>query len=349
MIHFMIRPQSIISFVVMGLLALIVGAANANAQAAKSGSQPVVELRAGSSLPKGDPLSDSVDKFAEMVAEKTKGEVIVRVFYQALGVEHPLLQAVQSGSVDIGMITNGNANRYTDAYLVFDLPFLFKRYDNLLDVVNTPVGANAIARFEKDTGLKHLYMISFGSGRDIQTRNKALRVPDDIKGLKIRVISTPVELAIFKAWGANPTPVDWGQTYTALQQGVVDGMQSNIGPVWGGKFYEVAKHDIRLEYTCSFEELFISQKKFESLSQGHQKAILDAAQAAEAWTRHDASARLESMLKSLAEHGMTVYYPIPSEYAQWVSIREKVWREVAEQQKGKFDLELATKLFNAQK
>jgi TRAP-type C4-dicarboxylate transport system substrate-binding protein len=258
------------------------------------------------------------------------------------------VQGAQTGGVDIGMISNGNASRFTDAYLVLDLPFLFKRNDDLLDFMNAPLGKKMVGVFEKSTGLKHLYMIGFGSGRDIQTTKTKLKTPDDIKGLKIRTISTPVELVTFRAWGANPTPVDWGQTYTALQQGVVEGMQSNIGPVWAAKFYEVVKYNIRLNYTASFGEVFISGKKFESLSKKHQDVVLAAAQETEAWIGKYASEKLGEYLKDLEGHKMEIYYPTPAEYAQWTAVREKVWQEVAEQQKGKLDLELANQIYKSQ-
>jgi tripartite ATP-independent transporter DctP family solute receptor len=311
-------------------------------------SQQVIELRAGSSVPAADQMTMSLERFAEAVKQKTNGEVVVRVFPQSLGIEQQLVQAAQTGGVDIGMVTNGNASRFTDAYLVLDLPFLFKRYDDLLDFMKTPLGQKSIAVFEKSTGLKHLYMIGFGSGRDIQTTKKKLRTPDDIKGLKIRTISTPVELATFRAWGANPTPVDWGQTYTALQQGVVEGMQSNIAPVWAAKFYEVVKYNIRLNYTASFEQVFISARKFEQLSKKHQDAVLEAAQEAEAWIRKYSSDKLNEYLKDLEGHKMEIHYPTPEEYAQWTAVREKVWRDVAEQQKGKIDLELANQIYRSQ-
>lgn len=311
-------------------------------------AQDTVELRIGSSVPKADQLSVSLDKFAELLAAKSGGKVTGRVFYQSLGVEHQLLQGAQAGSLDIGMISNGNAGRFTSAYFVLDLPFLFKKYEDMLDFLNSPLGQQATAVFEKDTELKHLYLISFGAGRDIQTRNKKLRTPDDIKGLKIRSISTPVEFAIYKAWGANPTPVDWGQTYTALQQGVVDGMQSNIGPVWSGKFDEVVKYNIRLNYTSSFVQVFMSAKKFASLNEAGRKAVMDAAKEAEAWTRKYSADQVEGYLSDLTKRGMEIYYPTPQEYAQWTAIREKVWNEVAEQQKGRIDIELAKKIYAAQ-
>ncbi|MGQ0654082.1 MAG: TRAP transporter substrate-binding protein [Betaproteobacteria bacterium] len=312
-------------------------------------AQDAIELRMGSSSAKADQLSVSLDKLAELAAAKSNGKIAGRVFYQSLGVEHQLLQGAQAGTLDVGMISNGNAARYTNAYLPFDLPFLFKRYEDMLDFLGTPLGRQTIATFEKDTGLKHLYLISFGSGRDVQTRSRRLRVPDDIKGLKIRTISTPVEFAIYRAWGANPTPVDWGQTYTALQQGVVDGMQSNIGPVWSGKFDEVVKHNIRLNYTASFVQVYMNAKKFSALPEASRKALTDAARETETWTRKFSADQVESYLADLKKRGMEIYYPTAAEYAQWTAVREKVWRDVAEQQKGKIDIELANKILASQK
>jgi tripartite ATP-independent transporter DctP family solute receptor len=324
------------------------GAVLACAVPAAASAAPL-ELKAGSSLPANDQATLSLKKFAEIVAAKSGGEIVVNVFPQSLGVEHQLVQGAQGGSLDVGMITNGNASRFTNAYLVLDLPFLFKRYDDLLDYMNTPGGRESVGRFEKDSGLKHLYMIGFGSGRDIQTRTKALRTPADIKGLKIRTISTPVELATFRAWGANPTPLGWDQTYTALQQGVVDGMQSNLAPVWAGKFNEVIKHNIRLNYTASFEEVFISQKRFDSLAPRQQQVLMEAAKETEAWIRKYSSEQLDKYIADLKKSGVEMYEPSPAEYAQWASVREKVWEEAAAAQPGKIDLGLARRIHAAQK
>jgi tripartite ATP-independent transporter DctP family solute receptor len=305
-----------------------------------------VVLRAGSSSGSTDPLTLSLNKFAELVAQKTHGDVTVQVFPQTLGVEHQLLQAAQTGGVDIGMISNGNASRFTSAYLVLDLPFLFKQYEDLLTFMDSPTGKEMISRFEKDTGLKSLFLISFGSGRDIQTRNKPLKTPADIKGLKIRTISTPVELATFKAWGANPTPLDWDQTYGALQQGVVDGMQSNIAPVWAGKFYEVLKYDLRINYTASFVDVFMNPGKFSSLSADQQRAVLEAANETQTWIRKYAADQLQGYLNDLKVQGMQVYTPTPAEYQQWVAVRDRVWDEAAKSYGGKIDLSLARKIYS---
>jgi tripartite ATP-independent transporter DctP family solute receptor len=316
----------------------------AGAESAKPSGQ-VVELRAGSSNPKGDVLTDAIDKFAEIVEQKSKGELKIRVFYQSLGVEQQLTQAVMSGSVDIGTISNGNAGRFTSAFFNYDLPFLFPSYDAMLKSLDGPIAKKAIEQFEKDLGVKMLFIQSYGAGRDIQTRNRPLKVPADIRGLKIRVVSTPVDLATFKAWGANPTPVDWAQTYTALQQGTVDGENIPLPIVLGVKHYEVVKHNIRLDYQMIFQTFYINQKTFERLSPAHQKILLEAAAEARAWNWKDAPERVKKAEQELTtKHGMTIYTPTRDEWNQWAAVRDQVWNEVAEQQKGKVDLNIARQL-----
>ncbi|MBI4505760.1 MAG: TRAP transporter substrate-binding protein [Chloroflexi bacterium] len=319
------------------------------AQAAKPAA-PVVELRAGCSNPKGDILCDGQDKFIELVSQKTNGEVLVRQHYTALGVEQQLTQAVMAGSVDIGMISNGNAGRFTSAWYVYDLPFLFKSYDAMLKSLDGPIGRKVIEQFEKDLGVKMFYVISYGQGRDIYTTKKPVKVPADLKAMKIRVVSTPIDLATLRAWGANPTPVDWAQTYTAMQQGVVEGANAP-GAVgyYAMKHYEVAKYLVRLDYQAILETFFINARKFASLSPQHQKALTDAAQEAKVWQYKDAAGRVAKIFEEMkAKHGVQVYVPTAAEMTQWAAIREKVWQEVAEQEKGKIDLNLAKQLYEAQ-
>jgi len=312
-------------------------------------SQEVVELRAGTSDVQGTTLSDGMDKLAELVNAKSKGTLVIRNFYRALGVEQQLTQSVISGGVDIGMCSNGNAGRFTDAFVVFDLPFLFKTHAAGLKAFDSKVGREAVERFEKDTGLKLLFVESQGAGRDIQTRDKQLRVPADIQGLKIRVVSTPADLATFKAWGANPTPIDWGQTYTALQQGVVDGLQLVPDIIAPAKINEVVKYNLRLNYQMVMQLVFINGKKFASLSPEHQKILMEAAEEAKTWQRANGAARIAKVVEDLSKaHGMMVYTPTPEEYEQWASVREEVWEEVASKLPGKVDLGLAKRLYEAQ-
>lgn len=324
-------------------------AAPTAAAAAGAASKSVVELRAGSSSPKEHVLSVSTDDFAERVKKKTNGEVNVRVFYGSLGAEQQLAQAVASGGVDMGMISNGNAARFTDAFLIYDLPFLFKEFDNVFKSLEGPVGQKALAQFEKDLGIKMLYVQSYGWGRDIYVAKKPVKVPADIKGLKIRVVSSPVDLATIKAWGANPTPVDYAQLYTALQQGTVDGEGLPLSPFHADKHYEVVKYGVRLGYQSAVEMFFINPKKFASLSPQHQQAMMEAAKEAQEWGRKNLPGYLDNAVEQMIKAtGFQYYKPTPEEYAQWASIRESVWKQVAEEQKGKIDLNLAKQIYESQ-
>ncbi|MGE3989167.1 TRAP transporter substrate-binding protein [Pseudorhodoplanes sp.] len=316
--------------------------------AASNARAAPIELRFGAGYAQGELLSKPIEKFADLIKEKSKGEISPRVFYQSLGTEQQLTQSVMSGTVDIGELANGNASRFTNAFLVYDLPFLFKKYDNLISSLDSEPGRKVIAQFEKDLGVKYLFAISNAVGRDVQTRAKSLKTPADIKGLKIRVVSSPIDLATFKAWGANPAPVDTSQVYSATQQGVVDGVQFPLTFLLTSKLYEVVKYSISIEYQAATELVFMNAKKFTSLSPAHQAVLLDAAKETQAWGIIAARELAEKAVKEMAAHGLVIHKPTPEEYNQWAAVREKVWEEVAKQQSGKIDLELARAIYAQQ-
>ncbi len=318
------------------------------AQPASGAAAKTVELRAGSSDAPDAPNSVAMFKFAEIVNAKSKGALNVKVFPQSLGVEQQLTQSVMDGSVDMGQCSNGNIGRFTDSFFVFDLPFVFKTYDNGLKAMVGPSGAPLLARYEKDLGIKHLFVNSYGSGRDIETTKKQVRVPADLKGLKMRVVSTPVDMSIFKAWGANPTGVDWAQMYTALQQGIVDGMQNSAVALIPNKHHEVLKYVLRLEYQPIFELNFINRKLFDSLSPDNQKILMDSASEAQAWDWKYKQELVGKTFKDLEAAGLVITTPTKEERVQWTSVREKVWQEVGEEYKGKLDLNLAKQMYEGE-
>ena len=310
--------------------------------------QPIV-LRLGTGDPAGaSSTSTTSAKFAELANQKSNGELDVKVFYQSLGTEAGLTEQVVGGSVDMGTCAMGNLSRFTDAFLTLDLPFLFKGDAAVLEFLEKdPQGKKVIEKFEKDAGLKVVLPMTHTStsevnGANISTRNKPLRTPADIKGLKLRTMTTPVDQALFKAWGANPTPVDWAQLYSALQQGVVDGSTGSTLPAYASiKMYEVTKFYLAMGFRNFTLPMFINAKKFNSLTSAQQKALMDAGVEAGAFNRKDALGFVERALDATKKAGTQVYFPTPDEYAQWTSVRDKVWQDVAEHFKGKVDLTLA--------
>lgn len=313
---------------------------------------PII-LRAGASDPEGSTAPAlSIGKLCELATKLSNGELNVQPFYQSLGVEQQLAQAVKAGSVDIGFTASSNLARFTDAFLQFDLPFLFKNDKAFIDVLeNHPAGKKAIAQLEKDLGVKVLLITSHTydapvTGTNLQTRNKPVKVPADIKGLKLRTASTPVEIAIAKAYGANPTPVDYGQLYSALQQGVVDGnMATPITPYAAIKLYEVTKYYVAVPFRMNLLPIYINQKKFDSLTPSQQKALLDAAAQTRTFAAQYARDKVKDAIEATEKAGVHIYYPTKDEMEQWMSIREGVWKQVAEEFKGKVDLGIANDIF----
>lgn len=315
-----------------------------------SAEAQTIKLQTGCTHAPGGPYANTVNKFIELVKQKTNGQVIITNQYQALGVEQQLMQSVMAGSVDLGGITGGNAARFTNALMVTDLPFMFKKYENVFKIFKQPIGDQLKAKVEKDLNVKFLFPISHGSGRDVQTRNKPVKVPADIKGLKMRTVSSPMDVLTHKAWGANPSPVDWGQTYTSLQQGLVDGMAVDLGIILPGQWYEVVKYNIRLDYQAIYSIYAMNRNRFDSLSPAHQKAIMEAAQEAAEFSVKEGAAYVDEAIKKLAGHGHIIHIPTPQEYAQWAAVREGVWKEVRENPafKGKLDMDLANEIYRTQ-
>gem|GEM_PF-3968716 len=268
---------------------------------AKPAAQPIV-LRASTDLKEISQVVQ-VDRIAEIVKERTKGELTIVNMYNALGTEQQSAQMVMDGTVDLGTMANGNASRWTNSLYIWDLPFLFKDYKASLEAWDSPLARKGIDQFEKDLKVKFLLACSLGGGREIQTRDKQLKVPADIKGLKMRVVSTPIDLATFRAWGANPTPIDWGQTYAALQQGVVEGMAVALNNLLANKHYEVTNYTVRVGYQPIVEVLMMNPSKFASLSPQHQKVLLDAINEVKPWGWKQEEDKLQETERKLTELG----------------------------------------------
>jgi len=330
----------------------LVGALLVFAAASARAAGPVI-LRAGSSEPEGRSApAMSIGKFCELATKLSNGELNVQPFYQSLGIEQQLAAAIKAGSVDIGYTSSPNLAPFTDAFLLFDFPFLFKNDKAYIDVLeNHPVGKKALAQFEKDLGVKVLVITSQTydaeiSGTNLETRNKLVKVPADIKGLKLRTSSTPVEIFLMKAYGANPTPIAYAQVYTALQQGVVDGNAATPLPASTSiRLFEVTKYYLPIGFRFNLLPIYMNQKKFDSLTSSQQKALLDAAAQVKPLAGQWARDQVKASIAELEKAGVRIHYPSKEEMTQWTSVREKVWQQIADEFKGKIDLNVANEIY----
>jgi TRAP-type C4-dicarboxylate transport system substrate-binding protein len=207
-----------------------------------------------------------------------------------------------------------------------------------------PVGAEISKRFEKD-GFKLLMAMDNGGFRDVVNNKKAVRVPADLKGLKMRTTASPVEIAMMRNWGAVTTAVDWGEVYNALGQGVVDG--EFVQPVWlaHAKHYEVLKHATEVKAVMGINTLVMRTERFGKLSAPVQKAILDAAAEATAYTNKVDAEMLEEGRAVARKLGVQTYKPTAAEMQQWESTGRAIWKDFD----SKIDKGLLKMVLDAQK
>jgi tripartite ATP-independent transporter DctP family solute receptor len=242
-------------------------------------------LRLGHGLAKGHPVDKSLELFAKLVAERSKGELEIKVFPAGqLGQQRELIEQLQTGALDLAHTNTAPLAAFEPIYGVFDLPFLFRDKDHFFKVVDGPVGQEIldVAKAKQLVGLAY-----YDNGTRSFYTKKPIRVPDDLKGLKVRVQPGPVATRMVNLLGATATPIAWGELYTALQSGVVDGAENNVTALTLAKHGEVIKFYSRDEHTRVPDLVIGSAARFARLSAAHQDIIRNAA--ADSAKAHNAS------------------------------------------------------------
>jgi tripartite ATP-independent transporter DctP family solute receptor len=252
-------------------------------------------------------------EFARQVAARSKGELEVQVFPNSqLGSLREMPGALKSGTLGVTFFDYGflAVVRRGGDFNILVAPFVFRDARHLTAFFKSPLWAGIVEDFNK-AGVGFRVFAHFGDRgpRQISTKSAAVRTPADLKGVKLRVAPIPMHLDIFKAWGATPTPVDFSELFSALQQGVVEGQDNGVDTVRQMKFYEVQKNMILLEHARSGVGLAVSDKVWEGLTPAQRTVLEEAgAEAGLAQTR----AYLEEEktdLDTLRAKGMTIITP----------------------------------------
>lgn len=234
-------------------------------------------------------------RMADIVAEKTGKRVEIQVFpNQQLGNERDMIEGMQLGTVDLAIINTPLLANFEPKFIVFDMPFIFNDWPHAQRVMKGPVGQELIRGLEAK-GLKG-FAFSTAGFRNVLNHRRPVKTPDDLKGLKIRTLDNPVHVAIMNAMGANATPMQYSEVFTALQQKTVDGLDFPLFPVITEKFYEVNKHIALTGHVFTGVIYLMSLKKYQSLPADVQKIIADAAGVAadyesELYSKAEAEAR----------------------------------------------------------
>ena len=259
----------------LGYFLLVLGLMSLGALPAEAGAKKTLKL--GTILPADNILTQNAQEFAKRVAALSKGEVEVVVYPNSqLGNERDLTEGLQLGTVEMAEVSGGVMSTFAPEAGVFSLPFIFQGWDHLDKVLKAPVSERLGDIVLKKTGIRVLGWMEQGF-RVTLTVKKPINSVKDFEGLKIRVPEDKVLIRTFQLVKAAPTVIPWGEVYTSLQTGVVEGMESTTPAMYTMKFYEVANYIAETNHQHSVVGFLISDKAFQSLSKAAQNVVRQAA------------------------------------------------------------------------
>jgi tripartite ATP-independent transporter DctP family solute receptor len=246
----------------------------------KPASAQQFNLRAAHYFKEDHPWNKGLVLFARRVDEESKGRVKIVIFNGGiLGSEAQTLQFVKDGSLDLVISDPSAGAPFAKELDFFALPFLFRNYAHWQAALDGEPGKAYAKLIEDKAGLK---IIGYwgGSTRNVLSTKKPINSIDDLKGFRLRLISSPLKVNAWKAVGTVPTPIAFMETYLAMKSGVVDGMENESVAVREMKFYEPAPFIARTEHEFTVRPLFISKKTFDKLPPDLQQVVIKSAQEA---------------------------------------------------------------------
>jgi len=252
-----------------------------------------------------DPYAISARIFKELVEKKTQGKVDVKLYPNSqLGGERDAIEGISLGTIDMGVITNAPISGFVPQFQILDLPFIFKDAAQAYKVLDGDFGKNLLKRLEA----RGIIGLGFSEGgfRHMLNNVRPIKTPDDVKGIKFRVMENPTYIGMFKALGSNPTPMAWGETFTAVQQKTIDGLEIPIPVIYQNKYYEVTKYLSLTNHTYSPLIFMISKKTWDKLPADVQTAVADSVKEAIPLQRSKNGQNIEELMKELKTKGMAI-------------------------------------------
>jgi tripartite ATP-independent transporter DctP family solute receptor len=252
-----------------------------------------------------DPYAIGANNFMRLLEEKTNGRVVVNLYpSNQLGSERDVIEGISLGTVEMGLITNAPISGFVPEFQALDLPFIFSTNEQAFKVLDGEFGKDLLSRLEE----RNIKGLGFAEGgfRHMINNIRPINVPDDTKGIKFRVMENPIYIAMFKSLGSNATPMAWGETFTAVQQKTIDGLEIPIPVIHQSKYQEVTEYLSLTNHTYSPLVFMISMKTWNVLPADIQKAIQDSVNEAIPIQRATNAANANRLLEDLEAQGMTV-------------------------------------------
>ncbi|NEU30895.1 DctP family TRAP transporter solute-binding subunit [bacterium LRH843] len=222
----------------------------------------------------GDRVEESLQILKDKIEERSNGRMVIETYPGSqLGNEREILEGVQLGSIEMNVISTGPLPGIFPEIMAFDLPYLFKTRDIAYEVIDGPAGEEIKNLLLEKTGIR---LLAWGENgyRHFTNNNRPIVTPEDVKGLKYRTMENPAHMFMVETLGGSATPMAFGELYSALQQGVIDGQENPVSQIESMRFYEVQKHMTLDGHVYNPHVMLINEKFYQSLPDD-LKTIMD--------------------------------------------------------------------------
>lgn len=315
------KKISMFLVLVLALSLLMVGCGGQKPAANDTGK--VYEVKISHLASATDQINLGFMKFKELVEAKSKGKIKVTIFHskQISNSDRENAEKVQQNIVQMGSVPTFTlaALAAINEYQVFDYPFLFKNDAEIYKVMDGPVGADLGKMLMQKTGIKSYGTYSLGWVK-ITSNKKSINKPDDIKGAKIRTTNSDLYMELVKSLGGSPTPMAYGEVFTGLQQGVVDGMMTTTGLFVSDRFYEVVKYMADVNPFSIVHVIIVNNSFYESLPSDLKAVWDECMKEYTVYIRQLEDQGEKDAIKALREKGMQVTELTPEEKKAFVDL-----------------------------
>lgn len=266
-------------------------------------------------LPQTHPVHQGIVNFQEALEKKSNGKLVIKIFPDGmLGTEREVLELLQIGSVAVTKVSSATLSNFVPEYHVLGIPYLFRSKEHQFAVLEGPIGKSILEKGEK-FWLRGLCYYDAGS-RNFYTSNKAIRTPDDLKGLKIRTMNDQMAINMVNAMGGSATPMAFGELYAAIQQGVVDGAENNPPSFVSSNHHEVSKYYTIDQHSSVPDVLIIGTKFWEKLSEQERVWVQEAANESSQAEKVFWNESVEESMKTAKDFGVEIIIPDKSLFAE---------------------------------
>ncbi|SHI53267.1 C4-dicarboxylate-binding protein DctP [Dethiosulfatibacter aminovorans DSM 17477] len=288
---------------ILALMLLFVGCSSPSNTDSGEGTevkQGEFKIKVGLVTPEQDIATQSMRHFEAEVEKLSEGRVDVELFPGgAIGGSADIFNGVQDGSIEMCVNIYPPFAQFTDAFLLYNLPYLFSNKEVAFEFLDSDI-AKEIAASIEDKGFKQLAVFD-GGYRNVSNNDKPVHAPSDLEGLKIRTLNNPVQIDYFKAYGANPTPLPYGDIYVGLQTKTIDGQENSFSNIASMKFNEVQKYVTDTQHGFDPVGMFINTDIYASYPDEVKAIIDEAALSTQAFNRELAIELEAKALETIAE------------------------------------------------